>query len=467
MFLSLAVVIACIIFVFNYLPKLGSDSLLELIKKDGQLIVITRNSPTTYYEDVDGPAGLEYEMAKMFAEELGVELTLVIPETFDDLLEQISSNRVHIAAAGLTITKDREKIFQFGPAYQEITEQLVYNIANRRPRNLAKLDGTLEVVANSSHEERLKYLTEVIPDLSWKANHEMESEELLQMVSDNIIEYTIADSNELSLNQRFLINLRVAFDTSEPQMLAWAMPKSNDYSLYHAVQNFFKKIEENGELTRLIERNYGHVDDFDYVGTKIFMRHIETRLPAYQDFFEEAAERQGVDWRMVAAMGYQESHWDPDAVSPTGVRGIMMLTLKTAKDMKVKNRLDPESSISGGAKYFKKTLDRIDEDITEPDNYWMAMAAYNVGYYHLQDARIITRKLNKDPNRWIDVRESLPLLAKKKWYKQTRYGYARGWEPVRYVENIRSYYDILKWVDDGSIELTPVPEEFLMIPNSL
>ncbi len=467
MFLSLAVVIACIIFVFNYLPKLGSDSLLEQIKKDGQLIVVTRNSPTTYYEDVDGPAGLEYEMAKLFAEELGVELTLVIPETFDDLLEQISSNRVHIAAAGLTITKDREKIFQFGPAYQEITEQLVYNIANRRPRNLAKLDGTLEVVANSSHEERLKYLTEVIPDLSWKANHEMESEELLQMVSDNIIEYTIADSNELSLNQRFLINLRVAFDTSEPQMLAWAMPKSNDYSLYHAVQNFFKKIEENGELTRLIERNYGHVDDFDYVGTKIFMRHIETRLPAYQDFFEEAAERQGVDWRMVAAMGYQESHWDPDAVSPTGVRGIMMLTLKTAKDMKVKNRLDPESSISGGAKYFKKTLDRIDEDITEPDNYWMAMAAYNVGYYHLQDARIITRKLNKDPNRWIDVRESLPLLAKKKWYKQTRYGYARGWEPVRYVENIRSYYDILKWVDDGSIELTPVPEEFLMIPNSL
>jgi len=467
LFLSLAVVIACIIFVFNYLPKLGSDSLLEQIKKDGQLIVVTRNSPTTYYEDVDGPAGLEYEMAKLFAEELGVELTLVIPETFDDLLEQISSNRVHIAAAGLTITKDREKIFQFGPAYQEITEQLVYNIANRRPRNLAKLDGTLEVVANSSHEERLKYLTEVIPDLSWKANHEMESEELLQMVSDNIIEYTIADSNELSLNQRFLINLRVAFDTSEPQMLAWAMPKSNDYSLYHAVQNFFKKIEENGELTRLIERNYGHVDDFDYVGTKIFMRHIETRLPAYQDFFEEAAERQGVDWRMVAAMGYQESHWDPDAVSPTGVRGIMMLTLKTAKDMKVKNRLDPESSISGGAKYFKKTLDRIHEDITEPDNYWMAMAAYNVGYYHLQDARIITRKLNKDPNRWIDVRESLPLLAKKKWYKQTRYGYARGWEPVRYVENIRSYYDILKWVDDGSIELTPVPEEFLMIPNSL
>ena len=441
--------------------------MVEQIKKDGQLIVVTRNSPTTYYEDVDGPAGLEYEMAKLFAEELGVELTLLIPDSFDDLLAQVASNSVHIAAAGLTITDERKKIFQFGPAYQEVTEQLVYNIANKRPKNMATLDGTLEVVANSSHEERLNYLKDIVTDLSWKANHEMESEELLQMVSDNIIEYTIADSNELSLSQRFLINLRVAFDVSEPQSLAWAMPKSDDYSLRHAVHNFFKKIKENGELTRLIERNYGHVEDFDYVGTKIFMRHIETRLPAYQDFFEEAAEQHGVDWRLIAAMGYQESHWDPDAVSPTGVRGIMMLTLKTAKDMKVKNRLDPESSISGGTKYFKITLERIDEDITEPDNYWMAMAAYNVGYYHLQDARKITRKLNKDPNRWIDVKESLPLLAKRKWYKQTRYGYARGWEPVRYVENIRSYYDILKWVDDGSIELTPVPEEFLKIPNSL
>jgi len=97
----------------------------------------------------------------------------------------------------------------------------------------------------------------------------------------------------------------------------------------------------------------------------------------------------------------------------------------------------------------------------------MAMAAYNVGYGHLQDARKITGKLKKNPNLWIDVKQALPLLAKSKWYKQTRYGYARGWEPVRYVENIRSYYDILKWVDESDIVTTPVPEQFLKIPNSL
>jgi membrane-bound lytic murein transglycosylase F len=407
-------------------------------------------------------------MAKMFADELGVELVLLIPDSFDDLLKKVTDNSAHIAAAGLTITPEREKIYRFGPAYQEISEQLVYNVDNKRPKDLSQLDGgSLEVVANSSHEERLKSLKSQYPDLKWKSHHKRESEELLQMVSDNIIEYTVADSTDLLLNQRFLINLRVAFDISEKQSLAWILPKTEDNSLFLEVQKFFKKIKENGELTRLIERNYGHVEDFDYVGTKIFRRHIEIRLPEYQELFENAAAKHDLDWRLIAAMGYQESHWDPGAVSPTGVRGIMMLTSKTAKDLNIKNRLDPKSSIYGGARYFKQIHNRISKKIPEPDRTWMAMAAYNVGYYHLQDARQITKKLKKNPNRWIDVKQALPLLAKKKWYKQTRYGYARGWEPVQYVENIRSYYDILKWVDEGGAEVSPVPEEFLKIPNTL
>jgi membrane-bound lytic murein transglycosylase F len=407
-------------------------------------------------------------MAKMFADELGVELVLLIPDSFDDLLNKIADNSAHIAAAGLTVTKEREKLYRFGPTYQEISEQLVYNVDNKRPKNMGDLDGgSLEVVANSAHEEQLKYLKEKYSDLNWKSHHTLESDDLLQMVSDNIIEYTIADSNDVLLNQRFLINLRVAFDISEKQSLAWALPKTDDNSLYLEVQKFFKKIKENGELTRLIERNYGHVEDFDYVGTKIFRRHIETRLPQFQELFEKAAAKFDVDWRLIAAMGYQESHWDPEAISPTGVRGIMMLTLKTSKDLDVKDRLDPKSSISGGTQYFKLTLQRISKKIPEPDRTWMAMAAYNIGFSHLQDARQITRKLNKNPNRWIDVKQALPLLAKKKWYKQTRYGYARGWEPVQYVENIRSYYDILKWVDEGSTEAIPVPDEFFKIPNSL
>lgn len=443
-------------------------SLIEEINASGELIIVTRNSPTTYYETVKGPAGLEYELTKLFAIELGVKLKVIVPDTLNDVFYHIQDQTAHIAAAGLTITQERQKHYRFGPVYQEINEQLVYNNANSRPRNLSQLTaGTLEVVAGSSHEERLNQLKKTNPDLTWKSNPTLESDDLLQMVSDNIIEYTIVDSNELSLNQRFLINLRVALDINEPQSLAWVIANSNDDSLYIEIDKFFTKIKNNGELDRLIEKTYGHVEEFDYVGTKVFMRHIETRLPKYRAFFERAAAEQALDWRLLAAIGYQESHWNPGAVSPTGVRGIMMLTRNTAKDLNIKNRRDPESSIFGGARYFKQLLGRIDINAPETDRLWMAMSAYNVGYGHLLDAKAIARKQKKDPYRWNNLKKIFPLLAKKKWYTKSRFGYARGWEPVSYVENIRSYYDILKWVDEDKIIKPPTPEDFLKIPNSI
>lgn len=127
-----------------------------------------------------------------------------------------------------------------------------------------------------------------------------------------------------------------------------------------------------------------------------------------------AGEKYNIDWKLLAAMGYQESHWNPKAVSPTGVRGIMMLTQQTAGQMGIKNRLDPKSSIFGGAKYLDKIRRRFPKDLTEPDRTWFAMAAYNVGYYHVRDAQKITTQQEKNPNKWNDLQTTLPLLARKK-----------------------------------------------------
>ncbi len=201
------------------------------------------------------------------------------------------------------------------------------------------------------------------------------------------------------------------------------------------------------------------------MGTLVFRRHVAQRLPRYRAFFEKAAKKYKLDWRLLAAMGYQESHWDPKAISPTGVRGIMMLTLKTASDVGVENRLKPQSSIMGGAAYFSDIMRRMPSDINEPDRTWMALAAYNVGMGHLEDARIITQKRGKDPHRWFDVKQSLPLLAKRKWYKKTKHGYARGWEPLQYVENIRSYYDILRWLDKSQQKKTDAPDALSIVPQ--
>jgi len=426
-------------------------TLLEQIRQQNELVVLTRNSPTTYYEGPEGPAGLEYDLVKRFSESLGVKLRIVVPENFNEILPLVIRGDAHLAAAGLTITAKRQEKVRFGPVYQEITPKLVYRVGSGQPKTPGDLKGILEVVAGSSHVERLQELQAEYPSLSWEAVKDVESEELLIHVWQQLIDYTVADSNELTINRRFYPELRPAFSLSEPVPLAWAFARGDDDSLYNAAAAFFEEITEDGSLDQLIERYYGHITEFDYVGTRSYQAHIEQRLPDYREMFRAAAAKYGLDWRLLAAVGYQESHWNPRAVSPTGVRGIMMLTQAAAKDLDIKDRLDPEQSISGGARYLHNMINRVPERVPEPDRTWLALAAYNVGLGHLEDARVLTQKNKGDYDKWIDVKQNLPLLSQKKWFQQTRYGYARGREPVRYVENIRSYYDILVWYTEREL----------------
>ena len=149
-------------------------------------------------------------------------------------------------------------------------------------------------------------------------------------------------------------------------------------------------------------------------------------------------------------MGYQESQWDPDAVSPTGVRGLMMLTEDTANFLDVNDRDDPTQSIFGGALYYSQLFAQLPESIKDPDRGWMALAAYNIGLGHLLDARMLTQEVGGNPNHWLEVRNSLPLLTQARWYSRTRHGYARGYETVNYVGNVRNYYDMLTWITNGA-----------------
>ena len=418
---------------------------LEEIRERGELRVLSRYGPTSYYIKGETLAGFEYELAQKFADHLNVKLKIIIPDNLGNMLHLIEQGKADIAAAGLTITPERKDIIRFGPIYQEVTQQLVYRQGGKKPKNITGLaNGQLEVVANSSHVEQLNFHQQEIPELSWTENKELDSSGLLELLQLEMIDYTIADSNEIAANRPLFPELRVAFNISEPQPLAWAMPLAEDGSLYNEMALFFEGIEESGELDNLIEKYYGHIRRFDYVDTRAIHRRILTHLPQYQALFKQAAIENNFDWRLLAAISYQESHWDSEAVSSTGVKGLMMLTLATAKQMKIDNREDPAQSISAGAAYLASLQKRLPEQIeSEQDRFWMALASYNIGLGHLEDARVLTQKGGKNPNLWTDVKQYLPLLSKKKWYTQTRYGYARGGEPVRYIENIRRYYDIL------------------------
>ncbi|MCW8918670.1 MAG: membrane-bound lytic murein transglycosylase MltF [Gammaproteobacteria bacterium] len=431
---------------------------LQRVLAQQELVVLTRNAATTYYEGPQGPLGLEYDLARGFAEQLGVTLRMEVAANVSAVLSRLAAGEADFAAAGLSVTQPRQVWARFTPPYQQITQQLIYRSGNKKPRDLNALDGSLEIVAGSSHEERLRLLHGDHLDLSWKVNHEAESEELLTLVWERLIDYTVADSNEVLMNQRYLPELRVAFDLGEPEPLAWAFPKFKDESLYQAASDYFQGLRENGELARLIERYYGHLERFDYVGTRTFQQHIRQRLPEYRPLFEYAAGEFNIDWVLLAATAYQESHWNPDAVSPTGVRGIMMLTQLTAREIGVSQRRDPVESIRGGALYLSRLMQKIPDRIQEPDRSWLALAAYNVGYGHLEDARIITQKRGGNPDSWKDVKENLPLLRKRKWHKNTKHGYANGTQAAHYVENIRSYYAILNWqLEKEKPTFTPPP----------
>lgn len=444
---TILLLIAILIFAFGDNP-----STLERVKENGKLVVAFRNSPTVYYEGPHGPKGFEYDLTKRFADHLGVELIVIVPKNLEDILTMVNEDEVHFAAAGLTVTEKRKEYLRFTPPYQHITQQLIYrsNSENKRPKKIEDLIGrNIEVVANSSHVERMKELKLKHPQLEWIENKEADSEELLSLVWQQLIDHTVADSNEMALNRRFYPELRIGLKLTDAQPLAWAFAKGKDDSLYNAASVFIENMKKNGEIEQILERYYGHIANINYVGTRIYKRHISRRLPTFREWFEHYAKENNLDWRMLAAIAYQESHWNPKARSPTGVRGIMMLTLATADYLKIKNRLDPEQSIHGGAQYIRKLKKRIPEHIPDPDRTWLALAAYNVGMGHLRDAQIITWQRGGNPEEWNDVRDNLPLLSRKRWYKHTKHGYARGWEPVRYVENIRSYYDLLVWYTEN------------------
>ena len=433
--------------------------LLDQVLEIGELRVVTRHSPTAYVVAPDGrPSGPEFDLAQAFADDLGVELIVETVQSVSEVLPFMLTGKAHLAAAGLSVTPARREYVNFGHPYDLVDMHLIYKLGTGKPRSIDDvLSKTTEVVAGTSHVDMLASLQEIYPDLNWLENADVEVADLLEKVAAGEIDFTIADSTEFSIQRHFYPDLRVALDLEIGDPLAWAFPRDIGDSLLARADDFLIDADRSGTLAQVKDRYYGHTDEFDYVGTRNFIRHYESRLPRYRETFEVAGEKFGVDWRLLAAIGYQESHWRSQAVSPTGVRGIMMLTEDTARYLGIDDRVDPTNSIMGGAEFYARQTERVADSVSEPDRTWMALAAYNVGFNHIKDARQITAWQDGNPDTWIDVSKALPLLAQRKWYTRVPFGYARGWEPVLYVNNIRSYYNILKWLTAN--EGNPIPED--------
>lgn len=410
-----------------------------------ELVVLTRNAATTRYLDSQGRySGLEYDLVEMFARDLGVRVRYLDRQPFYQILPALKEHRAHFAAAGIAITGERLEDFRFGPAYQMVQPVVAYNTANTAPRDMRDVVGKrLEVVRGSAAAAELRRMQTRYPKLRWAEVGESDSEGLLGRLSEGKVDYVITDSNLLDVVRNFYPNLGRGFTLTDLQPLAWAFPADGDPALYQRAQEFFMRISYDGTLKQLLERYYGHVHRLDQMDIANFLERRQTQLPSYMPMFKEAQELSGLDWRLLAALGFQESHWDPMATSPTGVRGFMMLTSDTADRMALTNRLDARQSILAGARYLQDLEESLPARITEPNRTWLALAAYNIGLGHLEDARVLTQRRGADPDLWVDVKKSLPLLARYEYYSTLKHGFCRGGEALVLTENTRSYYDIL------------------------
>ncbi len=420
---------------------------LEQVIETGELLVVTRNSPTSYILDSKGPSGPEYDLVKAFADSLEVNLVIHSVDNYSEILPNLLSGKSHMVAAGSLLPETHQEYLNFGHPYESDDVHMIYKLGSGKPQSFDDvLERSIEVIADSNHSELLANLKKSYPSLKWAEKNSVNVADLLAKVASGDIDITISDASDFHVQRHFYPELRIALDMRTGIPISWGFPKDSGDTLLKVADNFLIESYHNGLLAQINDRYYGFTKKFDYVGTRDFIRHFKSRLPRYRKIFEEAGNQWKVDWRLLAAIGYQESLWLSEAKSPTGVRGIMMLTLDTAAYLGLDDRLDPKNSIFGGAQYFARLKERLNDSIEEPDRTWMALAAYNVGFNHVKDARQIVEWEDTNPNKWTNLSKALPLLSEREYYSRLPYGYARGSEPVTYVNKVRAYYNILLWL---------------------
>ncbi len=424
-------------------------SVLREAQNRGVLRVITLNSPTTYYEDREGATGFEYDLARAYADHLGLILRMETAETIEDVLQAIAEDRADLAAAGLTITDQRKKVFRFAPPYLQVETRLVCSRKGPAPKALDELVAIdLRVAPGSAYVDVLLNLQNRLPELNFEISDGVSVETLLTRIGRGEKFCTLADRHVFDLNRRYLPELTSPLKLGEKQPIAWVLGGGQNWravSLERNVAAWFSRQDMVARLATLEERYYQVAENaFDYVDIARFRRAIRGRLPVFRPLFERAGKRHNLPWELLAAISWRESHWRADARSHTGVRGMMMLTRISAREAGVSNRLDPAQSIAGGARYFARLKRRLPKSIIAEDRDWFALAAYNMGYAHMVDARALAAQNGLNPDVWQDVRRVLEDMENPDVYKDLPRGYAKGIQAQGYVASVRNFFDIIR-----------------------
>lgn len=424
-----------------------SDGLsqLERIQSRGSLRVALITTPPLYFPDESLIQGYDYEIISAYAASIGAELGIIRVNTIDEIVTLLKQGKVHIGIGGSSPPYPDNKILN-ETSYNEDEWYVIGHRNDKLPKSIEEITPSTVIVAKGSKPSLvLTNLKQKHPSLFWLELPDGNTRQVLEQVNLNKFKLSVISADIYTYYRYLYPEVKIAFTLPEKYPSHWlTYNNEEDKSISNSMNGFIKTYKESGKLERRYNTYFRHLNVFDYVDIIYYLRRIKDKLPEYASYFNSAALNNVFDERFLAAISYQESHWNTKARSHTGVRGLMMLTQDTAKRVGVKNRLDPEQSIMGGAKYLNILKASLAERILEPDRSWMSLAAYNIGLGHLEDARKITESLGDNPNLWLDVEKHLPKLSKKKWHEKTKHGYARGYEPIEFVRRIRRYYDILR-----------------------
>ncbi len=421
--------------------------------RQGELVVIVPPA------EMEAENAFETELAELFALQLQVKLKTV-PLAIDQALPTLAAHKAHLATSARSTT---DYALRFGKTYQSLDEVLICHGVT--PDDLDDLsDRKLVVAAGSTQEAALREVQREHEELEWESRRDTSPAELLEEVADGKLDCTVANEEQLASARNFYPELGDALDLDSPSDMSWAFAGDGDAALFDEAQQFFARIKQDGTLRHLLDRYYGYNERLDAMDAEAFIAQTRTLLPHYRRWFEEAADLTGIEWQLLAALAYRESHWDPNATSYTNVRGMMMLTEETADRMNVENRLDAHASILAGARYLQLLKEQLPLRISEEDRLWLALAAYNQGMGHLEDARVLATQSGLNPDVWADVKRVMPLLSRPSVYKKTKRGKARGGEAVVLVETVRLYHDMLKRLEaeNALYRLPPAPKRRLV-----
>ncbi len=427
-----------------------------------ELVVRVRPGPATFYEAPSGqPAGFDADLARLFAARKKLKVRFVPAGNAGELIDAVTKGTAHIGAGGLyrptparlrglaaRLTRDKphaddNDAVLWTSGYYTVEPVLIYNADGFKPTHWHDLTGArVGFLDNTGLDDQLKELRRAHADVDWTAMDVASGDALVAQVSDGQLDYAIVASNVAALSRNVYLNFEVAFPVDGKRDLAWVLPPGAD-ALRDEIDAWLAQIKRDGTLERLIERHFGHANEVPRLDAGVMQERIRSILPQFRQAFELAQQGTGIEWRLLAAISYQESQWDPQATSETGVRGIMQLTEETARHLGVVDRLDPKVSIPAAARYLRTLKEKLPPRIQEPDRTWLALAAFNIGLGHLEDARILAQKQKLNPDLWSDVKKTLPLLAQPEYYEGARLGYARGGMPVAFVDRVRAYYDVL------------------------